>query len=123
MTMLICFFGVLLVLAGFFLIINPDFFFGFLNKNVDKLWVYIGAVIVRIIFGGLLIYSSHLSKFPLAISILGWMILMVAVILLVIGRKKFEKLVLWVISVFKPYGRIGGLFSVGFGSLLIYAFI
>ncbi len=123
MTIFILFFGVLLVLAGFLLILNPDFFFGFLNENVEKLWIYVGAVIVRIIFGGLLIYSSSYSKFPLIVSILGWMMVIAAVILLVMGRKNFEKLVLRVISIFKPYGRIGGLFSVGFGSFLIYAFI
>jgi len=123
MTIMIYIFGVLLVFAGFLLILNSDFFFRFLNKNVEKLWIYVAAVIVRIIFGGILIYSSSYSKFPLVISILGWMIVIAAVILLVIGRKNFEKLVLWVISVFKPYGRIGGLFSVGFGSFLIYAFI
>jgi len=122
MIIMIYIFAVLLVLAGFLLIINPDFFFSFLDKNVDKLWIYVASVIVRIIFGGLLLYSSSYSKFPLVISILGWMIVITAVILFLVGRKNFEKLVLWVISIFKPYGRFGGLFSVGFGSFLIYAF-
>ncbi len=123
MTVMIHIFGVILVFAGLLLIINSDFFFGFLNKNAEKLWTYVLAVIVRIVFGGLLIYSSSYSNFPLVISILGWMIIIAALILLAIGRNNFEKLVLRVISIFKPYGRISGLFSVGFGSFLIYAFI
>ena len=123
MIIMIYMFGILLVFAGFLLILDSDFFFRFLNKNVEKLWIYVLAIIVRIIFGGLLIYSSSYSKFPLVISILGWMIVIAALILLFIGRDNFEKLVLRVISIFKPYGRIGGLFSVGFGSFLVYAFI
>ncbi len=123
MIIMIYMFGILLVFAGFLLVLDSDFFFRFLNKNVEKLWIYVLAIIVRIIFGGLLIYSSSYSKFPLVISILGWMIVIAALILLFIGRDNFEKLVLRVISIFKPYGRIGGLFSVGFGSFLVYAFI
>ena len=122
MIIMIYIFGVLLVLLGFLIFINLGFFIS-INKYAGNLWAYAGRIILGSVFGGLLIYSSSFSKFPLAISILGWVIVIAAVILLAIGRENFEKLVVWVISIFKPFGRIGGLFSVGIGSFLIYAFI
>lgn len=122
MIFIIYFFAGLIVLAGLLLIVNPDFFFNFLNKNSGKFWIYLAAIVVRIIIGVLLIVTSGYSKFPLVISVLGWIVVLAAIILLAIGRRKFEKMVSWIISIFKPYGRIGGLFSVAFGLLLIYAY-
>lgn len=123
MTILIYLFGVFLILAGFLIIIKPDLLFNLIAKNVDRLWMHVAAVATRIILGGVLIYSAEFSRFPLAISILGWITLIVAVILLVMGRGNFERLISWVIPVFKPYARIAGLLSAGFGGFLIYAFI
>ena len=123
MTILIYLLAGILAFAGLLLVIQPDFIFNFLSKNSEKLWVYVTAIVVRLFFGGILIYAASFSKFPLVISILGWLILIAAVILLVIGRKRFETLVLWVTSKFKPYGRIAGVFSLGFGIFLIYAFM
>ncbi len=123
MTNLIYLLGGFLTLAGLLLVVQPELIFNFLSKNIQKLWIYITAVVVRLIFGGLLIYMADFSNFPLVISILGWIMIIAAVVLLAIGRKTFEKLVLWVMVKFKPYGRIVGVFSLGFGMFLIYAFI
>ncbi|NNE66585.1 MAG: hypothetical protein HKN33_08455 [Pyrinomonadaceae bacterium] len=121
--MTIYIFGIFFVLAGLLLLFSPDFLFEFLDKNVKELWFYVTAIVVRFILGGFLVYYSASSNYPLAISILGWFIVAAAVVLLVMGRKNFEKLVSRVILIFRPYGRIAGLFSIAFGAFLLYAFV
>jgi len=123
MTVLIIIFGALTLLAGIVIIINPDVIFGFLRNNLDKLAVHILAVVVRLILGALLIYQSDISKFPMAIEVIGWLSIVAAIFLAVMGRRNFNRLMSWALSLSKPFGRVGGVFAVAFGAFLIYAFV
>ena len=123
MTALIIIFGVLTLLAGIVIVINPEVIFGFLRSNHDKLAIHILAVVVRLIIGALLISQSGLSKYPLVIEILGWLSVVAALSLAVMGRYNFHRLMSWALKFFKPFGRVGGVFAAAFGGFLIYAFI
>ena len=123
MTLLIIIFGALTLLAGIVILINPEFIFGFLRSNLDKLAFYILAVVVRLVLGVLLVYQSNLSKFPLIIEVIGWLSIVAAIVLAIIGRRKFNRLISWALSLSKPFGRVGGVFAAGFGAFLIYAFV
>ena len=123
MTKLIIIFGALSLLVGIVIVINPEVIFGSLRKNLDKPGVQILAVVVRLIIGALLISQSSLSKFPLAIEIIGWLSIVAAVFLAVIGRHNFNRIVSWALSLSNPYERIGGIIAATFGSFLIYAFV
>ncbi len=123
MTLLIISVGVLLLLAGIVIIINPDLIFGFFRNNADKLFLHILAVGLRIVFGLILIYQSNESKFDLAIEIIGWLSIAAAIIMALIGRRNFIRLISWFLSYTSSIGRIGGLLAMGFGAFLIYAFV
>jgi len=123
MTILIIIFAALTLLAGILIVINPELIFGFLRSNLHKLVIHIIAVVVRFVLGILLIDQSSLSKFPLTIEVIGWISIVAAFILAVIGRRYFNRLMSWALSLSMPYGRIGGVFAVGFGAFLIYAFV
>ena len=82
MTILIIIFGVLTLLAGIIIIINPENIFGLLSKHSEKLEMQILAVVVRLVLGVLLIYQSGASKHPLVIEIIGWLSIVAAVFLL-----------------------------------------
>jgi hypothetical protein len=123
MTILIIIFGALTLLAGIVIVINPETIFGFLRKNLDKVELHILAVVVRIVLGVLLIYQSRISEFPLVIEIIGWLSIVAAVFLAVMGRRNFKRLMSWALSLAKPIGRVGGVIAMAFGAFLIYAFI
>jgi len=123
MTLLIILFGALTLLAGILIVINPDLIFEFLRKNADKLYLHILAVGVRIFLGFLLIYQSHESKFAFAIEIIGWLSIAAAIIMALLGRRNFVRLMSWALSLPKFLGRIGGVIAMGFGAFLIYAFV
>jgi hypothetical protein len=123
MTVLIIIFGALTLLAGIVIVINPEVIFGFLRNNLDKLVLHILAVVVRLVIGVLLIYQSNLSKFPSVIEIIGWLSIVAAIFLAVMGRRNFNRLMSWALSLSKPFGRVGGVLAVAFGAFLIYAFV
>ena len=123
MTVLIIIFGALNLLAGIVIVINPEVIFGFLRNNLDKLELYILAIVVRLILGVLLIYQSNVSKFPFVIEIIGWLSIVAAIFLAVIGRRNFNRLMSWALSLVKPFGRVGGVLAAAFGAFLIYAFV
>ena len=122
MTVVIIIFGALTLLAGIVIVINPEVIFGFLRKNLDKVALHILAVVVRIVLGLLLIYQSSISKFPFVIQIIGWLSIVAAIILAVMGRRNFNRLMSWALSLAKPIGRVGGVIAMAFGAFLIYAF-
>ncbi len=123
MTLLIIIFGALTLLAGIVIVINPEVIFGFLRNNLDKLVLHILAVVIRLILGALLIYQSNISKFPFVIEVIGWLSIVAAIFLAVMGRRNFNRLMSWALSLSKPFGRVGGVLAVAFGAFLIYAFV
>jgi hypothetical protein len=123
MTVVIIIFGALTLMAGIVILINPEVIFGFLRNNLDKLEVHILAVVVRLVLGVLLIYQSSISKFPFVIEIIGWLSLVAAIVLAVMGRRNFNRLMSWALSFAKPIGRVGGVLAAAFGAFLIYAFV
>ena len=123
MTLLIIILGSLMLLAGVLLIRNPEIIFGFLQDNAENPAIHVIAVLVRLIIGTLLITQSDLSRFPLAIEILGWVFIVAGVGLAVIGRNRFRQLMSWVLNTFKPFGRLAGVIAIAFGGFLVYAFL
>ncbi len=123
MAVLIIIFGALTLLAGIVIVINPEIIFGFLRKKLDKLELHVLAVVVRLVLGVLLIYQSNVSKFPLIIEIIGWLSIVAAIFLGVMGRRNFKRLLSWALSLVKTFGRVGGVLAAAFGSFLVYAFV
>jgi len=123
MTVLIIIFGALTLLAGIVIVINPEVIFGFLRNNLDKLVLHVLAVVIRIVLGALLIYQSNISKFPFVIEVIGWLSIVAAIFLAVMGRRNFNRLMSWALSLSKPLGHVGGILAVAFGAFLIYAFV
>lgn len=122
MIILVNIFGALLVLAGVTLIIKPNVIIGFISNNSEKIWLYITAIVVRIVLGSLLVYVASFSQYPLAITILGWLTIIAGVALALIGWNRFKRLLTWLTSKTKSFGRAGGVLGVCLGAFLIVAF-
>jgi len=116
-------FGILTLLAGVVIIINPEIVFAFLKRYLKKLELQILAIVVRLLLGALLIYLAGVSKFPLVIEVIGWLSIITAITFAIIGRNNFKRLMSCAMSFQKPYGHFGGFIAICFGGFLIYAFI
>ena len=123
MNFLIIMFGALILLVGSIVIVKPELIFNVLLKNSNKLWLHVTAVLVRLLLGALLIYQAGASKYPHVIEVIGWIAVVAAIILILIGRERFAQLISWAATLVKSFGRVAGLLAVGFGAFLVYAFV
>jgi len=108
MTISILIFSGMILVAGFLLLINPAIVFGFLQRNIENSATHLIAVVVR---------------FPSIIEALGWVFVVAAFSLAVIGKVKFRRMMSWVLINLKSFGRVAGIISIGFGGYLLFAFL
>lgn len=123
MTISILIFSGMILVAGFLLLINPAIVFGFLQRNIENSATHLIAVVVRLVIGMLLIVQSGTSRFPSIIEALGWVFVVAAFSLAVIGKVKFRRMMSWVLINLKSFGRVAGIISIGFGGYLLFAFL
>ena len=77
----------------------------------------------RIILGVALIMYATESKYPKAILIIGWISIVAASVLGIMGRPNFRRLMSWALSLAPSFGRIGGFLAILFGGFLIHAVV
>ena len=123
MNLVIILFGVFYLLAGIVILINQEIIFGFVLKNIDNPILQIISVLIRFVLGALLILESDISRFPIIIEVIGWTSIISALILSIIGRRYYNSLMTWLLSLSKVFKRIGGIFSITLGMFLIYSFV
>ena len=123
MNYIIILFATATIVAGIIIVINPDTIFGLLRNKLESLSLHILAVVVRVILGLALIMYATESRYPTAISILGWISIVAASVLGIMGRTNFKRLMSWALSLAPSFGRIGGLLAILFGGFLVYAVV
>ena len=123
MNYIVMLFGAATIAAGIVIVINPESVFGLMSRKLNSLGLHILAVVVRIIIGIALIICAAESIYPTAILILGWISIVAASVLGIMGRANFKRLMSWALSVAPSFGRIGGLLAILFGGFLLYAVV
>jgi hypothetical protein len=123
MNYIVMLFGAATIIAGIIIVINPESVFGLMRRKLESLGLHILAVVVRIIIGVALIMCAAESKYPAAILILGWISIVAASVLGIMGRTKFRRLMSWALSLNPSFGRIGGFVAILFGGFLIHAVV
>lgn len=123
MNYIIILFATATIAAGVKIVINPETIFGILRRKLESLGLHILAVVVRVILGVALMMYATESRYPTAISILGWISIIAASVLGIMGRTNFKRLMSWALSLAPSFGRIGGLLAILFGGFLIYAVV
>jgi hypothetical protein len=118
---LIIAFSAVTIIAGLIILINPDMIFRLLRRHLESLSMHILAVVLRVILGLALIVCAAASKFPTAILVLGWVSIVAAAVLAIVGRRNFKRLMSWALGLAPHFGRIGGLLAILFGAFLVYA--
>ncbi len=122
MKLFIQFFSILLILAGLSFLFDPEIITGFLEVNSQALWLYISAIVARLVLGAVLIKSANMTRYPVAIKIFGYLVVLAAIIFIFIGRENFQDFMSAIIPFIKPYGRLAGILVMVFGGLLFYAY-
>lgn len=122
MTIVILILAVLITASGITLIVKPLAISSFLEKNADRIELHVFAVAVRLLLGLALVYSAAASRYPVAMHWLGWIAVGAALVLAVMGRQNFVRLLSWGMQLVGPFGRIAGFIAAAFGAFLFFAF-
>ena len=122
MKSIIIIFGILLILAGLSLVVDPTIVFNFITEKGGNLWLYIVAIVVRLVIGVFLLLTAASSKYPTLVKVFGFVFVIAAFVLIFMGQGSFVDLISTLIPEFKPLGRIGGLLSMAFGGFFVYAY-
>ena len=123
MNYIIILFGIAIIVAGIIIVINPETVFGLIRRKSESLGLHILAAVVRIILGVALILCATGSKYPTTILIIGWISIVAAFVLGIMGRANFMRLMSWALSFSPVFGRIGGFLAILFGGFLIHAVV
>lgn len=123
MLIIIHIFALLITVAGIALMVKPEFILDFITRHVKSQAMFAAAIVMRLVLGLLLITLAGLSRFPLTVTVFGWIAVIAAVTFAWIGHDRFTRLILWIMDKVGPFGRIGGFFALLFGLFLLYAFL
>ncbi len=115
----IALFGVLICLAGLVLLIIPVKF-----RNVMSSWTgqprFLFAVIARIIIGAILLLEAPNLKFTFAMQIIGGISILAAVVLLLMGEQRMDRVIDWCMRLSDEIFRGTSIISIAFGAFLVY---
>lgn len=121
MNYVILVFASIMLIAGAIILVKPTIVFGLMSTYSKSLQLHVFAVVVRLFLGIVFVTSAQSSKFPLTLEVIGWLFITAGIMLSVIGRNNFKKLVGWGLTLLPKYGRASGAFAILFGGFLVYA--
>ena len=112
-------FGCLIVALCAWGIAKPDRLMNLVTSALDQRWGMIFGVGIRLLLGAALIIAAPSSKFPVAFTVLGWVAIIAAIGLLVMGPETVRKLIDWFGALQIAMLRGWLLFGMAFGAFLI----
>jgi uncharacterized membrane protein YfcA len=114
-------FGILIIVAGFIMLFNPKRARIIVRKFASTNFINYTEITIRLIVGIALILYSDFCKIPEIFKILGWFMLITALILYFVPRKLHYKFSTRSADIIKPlYFRLISPFAFAFGGLIIY---
>ena len=78
------------------------------------------AVVARLILGSVLILVAPDTRFPLLFQVIGWLAVVGAIALLVIGKERIGRLIGWLLERSDVLIRVWLVFGLAFAAFLIY---
>lgn len=81
------------------------------------------AVSVRLVLGAALIIVAPISQFPTTFSVLGWLTIVAAIGLILVGRDRVRRIIAWFEQLSMSAVRIWLLFGMAFAGFLIYGVV
>jgi hypothetical protein len=113
-------FGITIVVLAAWGVYAPARLINLVTRAMDQNWgIYVG-VLTRLLLGVALIIAAPGSLFPLLFQVLGWVAIVAAVALALMGRTMIRRLVAWFEQFSAAIVRLWLLFGIAFGGLLIY---
>ena len=111
--------GVAICLAGLIILISPKKFRNVMNYFAGQ-QRFLFAVIARIIIGAILLLEAPNLKFTFAVQIIGGISILAAVVLLLMGQERMDRIIDWFMRLSDEVFRFASVVSIAFGAFFIY---
>jgi hypothetical protein len=116
-------FGALVCALSMWGIYAPRDLIGLVKRVMERTsGIYI-AIIVRLVLGAALIVTAADSRFPRVFSVFGWVAIIAAVGLAIIGRERISRFAGWFDRFSPGFVRLWLLLGLAFGGILIYGLL
>ena len=123
MQISIILFGLLISAMAAALLAIPARLTAFMLRHSGDPWFHILAAAIRIVLGIVLILHAAETRFPTALTVLGWIALLAGVAIALIPPSRFRQLVAWLFDRLGRYVRIAAAAALAFGVFLVYAVV
>ena len=109
-----------IILQGLFGLSMPDPFLGLVGAFQVPPVLYIAATI-RIAVGLILVFAAPMSRAPIALRVVGWLIFAGGVLTPIMGHAFAESMIAWWRASGRPVVRAGAAMALLLGSFIVYA--
>ena len=119
MTVIVAVFGALITLLGLVGLLQPERFRSMFTA-MDSQTRFILAIALRLAMGGVLWWLADELRHPQVMRVLAAIAIFAAVMLLIMGRERLDRLIGWWLSRSDGLLRLSALFAAAFGVFLVY---
>jgi len=119
MTVIVAVFGALVALLGLVGLVQPERFRSIFTA-LDSQTRFIMAIALRLAMGGVLWWLADELRHPHVMRVLAAIAIFAAVMLLIMGRERLDRLIGWWLSRSDGLLRVSALFAAAFGVFLVY---
>jgi multisubunit Na+/H+ antiporter MnhG subunit len=120
MVTIVAVFGAAIALLGIAGIVRPDVFREIFARRLSAQSTWILAVVLRLGIGTLLLMAAGQLRFPTVMTVLGWLSIAAAIIVLLMGPERLERLVSYWLQKSDGILRVGAVVAAAFGAFLLY---
>ncbi len=123
MIMTIAIFGLIIIALSAWGVFAPKTLAKKVLDQFDRPWGLYLAVGVRLVLGALFVMAADETRFPTTLRFLGYLMLITAALIPLIGRQRISRLMGWLQSKPPALMRIWLIFGVAFGAFIVYAVV
>lgn len=120
MSQVVVAFGVIFVLLGLAAAVKPRGLLGLARKVTVSTWLRLGVFALRLVLGVILLLVAPSTAVPLALQLIGVLLIVSAAIVLAIGNEGVQRIMNWAFGLGPVAVVTGGIIGVAFGAFLIY---
>ena len=119
MLQIVALFGVLIIFASLWGVADPQALIRMVQRFSTPAG-YAFAILVRVVLGTAALLAAPASLLPGLLYVIGSIAIAAALVLLVMGRARFEQLIQWVAGWNTAFMRVGLVFGMLFGVAMVW---
>ena len=123
MTITIAIFGIMIIALSAWGVVAPKMLTNMVVDAFNRPWGLYFAVGVRIALGALFVMAADETRFPGIFRFLGYLMLIAAALILVVGKQRINRLMTWLQAKPPVMMRMWLIFGLAFGAFVVYAVV